>query len=76
MGALLAAVPVGVLQGGITFLAVFVRPWLTTAMLDGVSLVGSVLIFAVGLNVLFELKLPVLNMLPALIVAMVYTLFG
>lgn len=74
MGVLFSAVPLGIYQGLITLLAVFIAPYLTDTMISGLSMVGSVLIFGVGINLLWEKKLHVGNMLPALLVPVVYDL--
>ena len=51
------------------------RGRLSPEVLDAISLVGGVLIFCVGWNILWhEKKIRVANLLPALIVAVVWTL--
>jgi uncharacterized membrane protein YqgA involved in biofilm formation len=48
---------------------------MTTDVLDAISLTGGVLIFCVGWNILWrEKKIRVANLLPALAVAIVWTL--
>lgn len=73
-GVLFSAVPLGIYQGMITLLAVFIAPYMTDSMISSLSLVGSVLIFGVGINLLWEKKLRVGNLLPALVVPVVYDL--
>jgi uncharacterized membrane protein YqgA involved in biofilm formation len=70
-GAIFAAVPVGIFQGSITVLAVLLSPFITKTALYNISLTGSVLIFCVGVNLLWEGKFKVANMLPALVVAVI-----
>ena len=53
-GCLFSAIPVGLLQGSVTLLARLVQPLLTPAALSALALVGSALIFCVGLNLLWE----------------------
>ena len=74
IGVLCSAVPLGIYQGAITLLAVFIAPYLTDTMISSLSMVGSVLIFGVGINLLWEKKLRVGNLLPALLVPIVYDL--
>ena len=74
IGVLFSAVPLGIYQGAITLLAVFIAPYLTDAMISSLSMVGSVLILGVGVNLLWEKKLRVGNLLPALLVPIVYDL--
>ncbi len=68
-GCVFSAVPVGIWQGVITLLAGVVAPMLTDAALANLSLVGSILIFCVGLNLIFPKTTRVANMLPALLIA-------
>ncbi|MCR5230706.1 MAG: DUF554 domain-containing protein [Solobacterium sp.] len=71
-GALFSAVPVGILQGAITLLARFIAPLITTGAMNNLSLVGSVLIFCVGVNLIFNIRIRVANMLPSLVIAAVF----
>lgn len=75
-GCLFSAIPVGLLQGAVTLLARLVQPLLTPAALSALALVGSALIFCVGLNLLWEKTIRVANLLPALAVAVAYALLG
>ena len=72
-GAVFSAVPVGILQGVVTLLARFLEPVMTSVALSNLSLVGSVLIFCVGINLLWKNRIPVANMLPALILAVIFS---
>ena len=73
-GCLFSAIPVGLLQGSVTALAGLIKPLLTESALNNLSLIGSVLIFCVGVNLVFDKKFKVANMLPAVIVAAVWGL--
>ena len=75
-GCLFSAIPVGLFQGSVTVLARLVEPLLTTAALDNLSLVGSALIFCVGLNLIWKNTIRVANLLPALLIAVAYALLG
>lgn len=68
-GAAFSAIPVAILQGSVTALAGLVRPVMTEAALNNLSLVGSVLIFCVGINLLWGKKIRVANLLPAIVLA-------
>jgi len=68
-GCIFSAIPVFVLQGSVTLLARLLSPLMTEAALSNISLVGSVLIFCVGVNLVWEKKIRVANLLPALIFA-------
>lgn len=68
-GAAFSAIPVAILQGSVTALAGLVRPVMTEAALNNLSLVGSVLIFCVGVNLVWGKKVRVADLLPSLIFA-------
>lgn len=74
-GCIFAAIPVAVLQGSITLLAAFIEPIFTERALSYISMVGSVLIFCVGLNLLRDKKIKTANLLPALVIAVLWALF-
>ena len=71
-GCLFSAIPVGILQGSVTLLARLVQPLLTEAALSNLSLVGSALIFCVGLNLIWSKTIRVANLLPALLFAVAF----
>lgn len=68
-GCIFSAIPVLILEGAVTLFASLLSPVLTEAMIGAVSLVGSLLIFGVGVNLIWEKKFRVANMLPSVIVA-------
>ena len=70
-GAVFSAIPVSLFQGSITVLAGFVRPLMTDAALSNLSLVGNVLIFCVGVNLVWGKKVKVANLLPAIAAAVI-----
>lgn len=68
-GCIFSAIPVAILQGSVTLLARFIAPLLTAAALGNLSMIGSILIFCVGLNLVWGRKIRVANLLPAIIFA-------
>ena len=72
VGALFSALSVGVFQGTITVFAGLIAPFMSETLITNLSGVGSVLIFAVGINLLFPKKIKVGNLLPALLIPVVY----
>ena len=70
-GAVFSAIPVAILQGSITALAGLLRPVMTAAALENLSLVGNVLIFCVGINLVWDKRVKVANLLPAIVVAVI-----
>lgn len=70
-GCIFSAIPVGVLQGSITALAVLIKPLMTAAALANLSLIGSILIFCVGINLVWGKTVRVANLLPAIVIAVI-----
>ena len=70
-GCIFSALPVAVLQGSVTLLARLIRPVMTQAALDNLSMIGSILIFCVGVNLLWGKKVRVANMLPSVVIAVI-----
>lgn len=68
-GAVFSTIPVAVFQGSITALAGLLRPLMTDAALSNLSLIGNVLIFCVGINLVWDKKIKVANLLPAIVFA-------
>ena len=69
-----SAIPVALLQGLVTVLASLLRPLMTQAALANLSLIGSILIFCVGINLVWGKKIRVANLLPAVVVAVIAAL--
>lgn len=70
-GCIFSAIPVGIFQGVITALARLIKPLMTDAALVNLSLIGSILIFCVGINLVWGKKIRVANFLPAIIFAVI-----
>lgn len=68
-GCIFSAIPVALVQGSMTLLARLIRPLMTEAALFNLSLVGSILIFCVGLNLVWGKKIRVANLLPSIVIA-------
>ena len=71
-GCAFSAIPVAIFQGSITLLARGIEPIMTEAALNNLSLVGSMLIFCVGVNLIWDKKFKVANMLPAIVIAVAW----
>ena len=72
LGVLFAAVPLLIYQGSITLLAGAISPIMSDVLISNLSYIGSVLIFAIGLNLLFSTRIKVGNMIPALLIPIAY----
>jgi len=74
IGVLFSAVTVGLYQGTITLLAVFLAPFLSEIVIMQMSLVGSILIISIGFNMLKIAKIKTGNLLPAIFIPAIYQL--
>lgn len=73
-GCIFSAIPVALFQGIITLLARSIEPVMTEAALSNLSFVGNMLIFCVGINLVWEnTRIKVANMLPAIVVAIIWS---
>ena len=68
-GCAFSEIPVLIFEGVITVFASFLKPMMTDLAMDYLSLIGSILIFCVGLNLVWGKKIRVANMLPAVVLA-------
>lgn len=72
-GCIFSAIPVAILQGGVTLLSRVIAPVMTDAAIASLSFTGSVMIFCVGVNLIWGKTIKVANLLPTLVFAVVYT---
>jgi len=72
IGVAFSAIPVLIYQGAITLLAGSIRQWLTPEIISQTSLVGSVLIMAIGINILEIRRIKIGNLLPAIFIPFLY----
>lgn len=70
-GSAFSAIPVFFFEGAITLLARVISPIMTETAIAYLSLIGSVLIFCVGVNLVWGKKVRVANMLPAVLLAVI-----
>lgn len=73
-GCIFSAISVGIFQGIIFLLAGFLEPIMTPAALKSLSAVGNILIFCVGTNLFGLPYVRIANLLPALVIAVVWVL--
>jgi uncharacterized protein len=70
VGVLFSVVVILVYQGGLSLLAGLAQSWLTTPMINEMTATGGLLVMAIGVGPLFELRpIRVANYLPALVIA-------
>ena len=77
-GCVFSAIPIFLFEGGITLLSGLIAPLMTDLAIAYLSLIGSILIFCVGVNLVWGKMIRVANMLPAVVlaVAAAYLPFG
>lgn len=72
LGVVCSAIAIFAYQGSITVIAHFAGAFIGDVLLGYLTFIGSVLIFCVGINICFGKKFKVGNMLPALLIPVVY----
>ena len=75
LGVVFSSVTVFVVEGGIALLAGLVADFLSTAVINEISFVGSLLIVGISLNMMGATKLRILNMVPALVLPIIFCQF-
>ncbi len=75
IGVMFSAAFVFLYQGAITLLAQFVGPYLSDAVIAEMTCTGSILIIALGLNMLGVTKIKVMNFIPAVFLPILLCLF-
>ena len=71
-GCIFSAIPMAVFQGAVTLLATLIQPIMTDQALSNLSLTGNILIFCVGLNLIWGKKIKVANLLPTILFAVIW----
>ncbi|MBE0700572.1 MAG: DUF554 domain-containing protein [Acholeplasmataceae bacterium] len=74
IGVIFSAVSVLIYQGAITLFAQGATSFMTIDMIAGISMVGNIILIAIGINFMEIKKIKVANMLPALIIPIIYFL--
>lgn len=76
LGPLFSAIPIFVYQGAITVIAALFGAVISQGLIEQLSFVGSSLIFCVGVNLVKEKTFRVANMLPALLIPVVWEILN
>lgn len=71
IGVSFSALPIFLYQGTIVLLAHAIAPYISDALVADLTSAGGIMVFAIGLNLMKIKKIPVANMLPAFILAIV-----
>lgn len=75
IGVAFSALPILVYQGGITLLARYSQDFFTPYMIQQLTAVGGLLIVGISFNLLEIKKIKVTNLLPSLILIVIFSLF-
>ena len=75
IGVLLSAIFVLIYQGGLTLLAIYAVPLLNNQVINEMTCVGSLIIIAMGLNILGITKIKLMNYIPAMFLPIVICMF-
>ena len=72
VGVVFAAIPLFLFQGGISLVAMYAASFFSAEIIQGLSSVGGVLLIGLGINILELKKLRIVNMLPALLLVVLF----
>lgn len=75
VGVVFSAIPIFLYQGAITLIAALFGAVISDGLIETLSFVGSALIFCVGVNLVREKTFRVANMLPALLIPILWELW-
>ena len=74
IGVAFAGVSVFLYQGAIAMMATYIQPFVTDAMMMNICTVGYAIVLIIGTNMLGLTKIKLANTLPAIVLAVLYTL--
>ncbi len=72
IGVIFSVIPLFIFQGGLTLLAGYLQNYLNEPMITELSAVGGLLLIALALNILELKAIKVMNMLPSLVVIIIF----
>lgn len=72
VGVFFCVLPLGIYQGLLTISAKGIEPFLSDQLISNISFIGSILIFAIGINMIFGKKIKTGNLLPSILIPVIY----
>lgn len=72
VGVVFAAIPLFLFQGGISLVAMYAASFFSSEIIQGLSSVGGILLIGLGINILEIKKLRIVNMLPGLVLVVLF----
>jgi len=73
-GVFFSSVSVGVYQGSITILGLYLAPYLSDALINNICMVGYAMVISIGIGLMKIKDIKVINMLPGLLIPIIYAL--
>lgn len=74
IGVAFSALPLFLFQGSITLLAMAISHFFSTEIIQGLTNTGGILLIGLGINILDIKKIRVMNMLPSLLIVVIFLL--
>lgn len=74
IGVIFSSISVFIYQGSMTLFSGLIAPLLSDSLILEISAIGGVLIFAIGINMLEIKKVSIANMLPSMLIPIIYFL--
>jgi uncharacterized membrane protein YqgA involved in biofilm formation len=71
-GVVFSAIPVLLFQGAVAMLSGWISPFISDGLLAMICMVGYAIVLVIGFNFLFNTKIKTANLLPALVVPIIY----
>jgi len=75
IGVLFSVIPLLIYQGGLTFFAAYLHDYFTNPIINQMTAVGGIMLIGLGITILEIKKIKVLNMTPALLIAIILAYF-
>ena len=75
IGGLFSAIPLLLYQGGLTLGAFYLNSFISNALIDEITAVGGVLLLGLGFSLLHLKHFKVFNMIPSLLLVVIFSLF-
>ncbi len=75
IGVLFSAIPLLLYQGGLTLGAFYLNSFISNALIDEITAVGGVLLLGLGFSLLHLKHFKVFNMIPSLLLVVIFSLF-
>ncbi len=76
VGVLFSSFVIVIYQGSLTILSAWIAPYLSDGLISDISAIGSLLIMALGLNMMGATRFKIANLLPAILIMALLSLVG